>query len=228
MEQCQNRLATFFCLSSFLLLLAGPLFGQMKLRQELINRQHEGGYVLANFDHGSVFVANFSKRDDWSKDTKLPPPADHVQDGLLSPDGKLIALFFSDFSGHSRYWLGIIGRDGSGLHEYSEISSASCWSPDSRRLVVWQKSPQGTYRSMLLDLESGQSSEIDVPPRASFTSQCWSPDGQRLVYHVLDRAPVPWTQGNSKKKEPPNPGTVFIYDIEQKKRQELGRGQDAT
>lgn len=223
-----NRHAKVFCLSFFLLLMAAPLFGQMKLREELTHRQQESGYVLASFSHGSVYVANFAKRDDWSEDTKLPPPADHVQDGLLSPDGKLIALFFSDYSGPSRYWLGIIGRDGSGLHNYPEVSSASCWSPDSRRLIVWGKSPQGTLRPMLLDLESGVAGDIDVPPRASFTSQCWSSDGQRLVYHLLDREPTPWTPEYSKKKEPPNPGTVFIYDIEQKKRQSLGRGQDAT
>jgi hypothetical protein len=223
-----NRLAKLFSLSFFPLLLAGPLFGQMKLREELTNRQQEGGYVLASFGHGSVYVANFSKRDDWSEDTKLPSPADHVQDGLLSPDGKLIALFFSDFNGPPRYWLGIIGRDGSGLHNYPEVSSASCWSPDSRRLIVWEKPTPRTHRPMLLDLESGVASDIDVPPRASFTSQCWSPDGQRLVYHLLDREPTAGTPENSKKKEPPNPGTVFIYDIEQKKRQSLGRGQDAT
>jgi WD40 repeat protein len=223
-----NRRAKVFYLSFFPLLLAGPLFGQMKLREELINRQQEGGYVLASFSHGSVYTANFSKRDDWLEDTKLPPPADHVQDGLISPDGKLIALFFSDFSGPIRYWLGIIGRDGSDLHDYQEVLSAFCWSPNSRRLIVRGKSPQGTYKPMLLDLESGVSSGIDVPTRASFTSQCWSPDGQRLVYHVLDREPRPWTPENSKKKEPPNPGTIFIYDIEQKKAQELGRGQDAT
>ncbi|HEX9256604.1 MAG TPA: hypothetical protein VF938_13720, partial [Candidatus Angelobacter sp.] len=162
-----NRRARFFYLSFFPWLLAGPLFGQMKLREELINRQQEGGYVLASFGHGSVYIANFSKRDDWSEDTKLPPPADHVQDGLLSPDGKLIALFFRDFSGTIRSWLGIIGRDGGGLRDYSGIDSASCWSPDSRRLIVWQKSPQGTYRSMLLQLESGASRELDVPPGAS-------------------------------------------------------------
>jgi WD40 repeat protein len=223
-----NRLTEFFYLSFFALQLAGPLFGQMKLREELINRQQEGGYVLASFGHGSVYIANFSRRDDWSEDTKLPPPADHVQDGLLSPDGKLIALFFQDFSSRFRFWLGIIGRDGSGLRDYPGIESAYCWSPDSRRLIVQQKSPQGTYRSMLLERESGQATEIDVPPRASFTSQCWSPDGQQLAYHLLDREPTRWTPENSKKKEPPNLGTVFIYDIEQKKRQELGRGQDAT
>jgi len=227
MSHCLSRLANVFCLCLFLLLMAVPLSGQMKLREELINQQ-QGGYVLASFSHGSVYTANFSKRDHWSAETRLPPPADHVQDGLLSPEGKLIALSFSGFSGSPRYWLGIIGRDGSGLHDYPEISSAFCWSPDSRKLIVSEKSPHGTYRSMLLDLESGESSEVDVPPRASFASQCWSPDGQRLVYHVLDREPTPWTPENSKKKEPPNPGTVFIYDIEQKKRQDLGRGQDAT
>lgn len=227
MSHCLNRLVNVFCLSFFLLMMAGPLSGQMKLREELINQQ-QGGYVLASFSHGSVYTANFSKRDDWSAETRLPPPADHVQDGLLSPDGKLIALFFQDISGPYRFGLGIIRRDGSDLREYSGIESAFCWSPDSRRIIVRQKLPQRTYRPMLLDLESGVSSEIDVPSHASLTSQCWSPDGQQLVYHVLDREPTPWSQKNSKKKEPPNPGTVFIYDIEQKKRQELGRGQDAT
>jgi len=228
MLHCLNHPAKIFSLGFFLLVVAGPLSGQMKLREELINRQQEGGYVLANFSHGSVYVANFSKRDAWSQETKLPPPADHVQDGLISPDGKLLALFFSDYSGPARYWLGIIGREGSGLHNYPEVSSASCWSTDSRRLIVWGKSSQGTHKPMLLDLESGVASDIDVPPRSSFTSQCWSPDGQRLVYHVLDREPTPWSQKSSTRKEPPNPGTVFIYDIEQKKRQDLGRGQDAT
>jgi WD40 repeat protein len=154
MSHCLNRLVNVFCLSFFLLMMAGRLSGQMKLREELINQQ-QGGYVLASFSHGSVYTANFSKRDEWSAETRLPPPADHVQDGLLSPDGKLIALFFSDFSGPIRYWLGIIGRDGSGLHDYPEVLSAFCWSPNSRRLIVWGKSPQGTYKLMLLDLESG-------------------------------------------------------------------------
>jgi Tol biopolymer transport system component len=219
MSHCLNRLVNVFCLSFFLLMMAGPLSGQMKLREELINQQ-QGGYVLASFSHGSVYTANFSKRDGWSAETRLPPPADHVQDGLLSPDGKLIALFFQDISGPYRFGLGIIRRDGSDLREYTGIESALCWSPDSRRIIVRQKLPQRTYRPMLLDLESGMSSEIDVPSHASFTSQCWAPDGQQLVYHVLDREPTPWIPENSKKKESPNPGTIFIYDIEQKKRQD--------
>src|SRR5579864_234728 len=116
MSHCLSRLANVFCLCLFLLLMAVPLSGQMKLREELINQQ-QGGYVLASFSHGSVYTANFSKRDDWSAETRLPPPADHVQDGLLSPDGKLIALFFQAISGPYRFGPGIIRRDGSDLRE---------------------------------------------------------------------------------------------------------------
>jgi hypothetical protein len=208
--------------------LIAPSFAQMKLRDEQISRQKEGGYGLADFSYGSVRVADFTRQGAWSEE-RLPSPADKIQFGLLSPDGTMIALSFPNNTGKGApYLLGIVRRDGSGLREYASASYVSCWSPDHKRLIVPKHLPKITYPSMLLDVESGEVEEIGLPPRAELSSQCWSPDGQRLVYHVLDRAPIPWTIENSKKKEPPNLGTVFIYDIAQMKSHEVGRGQEPT
>jgi dipeptidyl aminopeptidase/acylaminoacyl peptidase len=207
---------------------ASTLSAQMKLRDEEISRQKEGGYSLADFSFGSVGVADFTKKDKWTTEEKLPPPLDKVQDGLLSPDGTLIALTLTHY-GEGRPSLGIVQRDGGGLREYPYISDARCWSPDNRLLVA-EKQP---YRfpnaeSVLLDVESGTVQELALPPGTRLTSQCWSPDGQKLVYYKMDRDPVPWTRENAKKKEPPNHGTIFVYDIAQRSSREVVRGQDPT
>jgi WD40 repeat protein len=220
--------ATKLCLFVGLSIATAPLFGQMKLREELVSRQAEGGLALSSFGHGSIHTADFTRRDKWIEEKKLPAPADHTQDGLLSPDGNLVALFLRNH-GKLKYSLGIIHRDGSGMVEYPDLTSALCWSSDSKRLIVQKEwSSAETSQPMLLDLDSTRIEEISVPRRATFTTQCWSPDGQQLVYHVLDHEPPRWTPKRSKIKEPPNPGTIFIYDIGRKKARSLGQGQDAT
>jgi hypothetical protein len=69
-----------------------PLWGQMKLQQELVRQQEQGELKLSSFGHGSIYSADFTRRNEWIEEKKLLPPADRIQDGLLSPDGKLVAL----------------------------------------------------------------------------------------------------------------------------------------
>lgn len=205
-----------------------PLFGQMKLREELVSRQEERGLALSTFGNGSIYTADFRHRDKWIEEKKLPRPADHTQDGLLSPDGNLVALALRDYNNLKfRNWLGIMRHSDGVMVEFPDLENAACWSNDSKRLIVWKNSPK-TSQPILLDVDSSREEELNLPAQAQFTTQCWSPDGRQLVYHVLDHEPSQWTPNKSKQKEPPNSGKVFIYDIGEKKARSLGRGQDAT
>lgn len=201
----------------------------MKLREELVSRQEKGELALSSFGNGSIYTADFRHRDKWIEEKKLPAPADHTQDGLLSPDGNLVALALRNYGNQKfRDRLGVMRQTDGRIVEFSDLESAACWSSDSQRLIVWKHSSPKTVQPILLDLNSANEEELNVPARAQFTTQCWSPDGQQLVYHVLDHEPPAWTPKNSRRKEPPNPGTVFIYDIGEKKARSLGHGEDAT
>ena len=207
--------------------LVAPALAQMKLREELISRQKEGGYGLAGFGNGSVFIADFTRKEGWMGE-KLSPPADRARYGLLSHDGTMIALSFFNSALGKGSWntLGIAQRDGSGLQEYANLTDASCWSPDSKHLVVTAAAAQtADFQQMVLHVESGSLEQIDLPSRAGLTSQCFSPDGRKIVYYVMDHDSPPW---NSKRKEPPNWGTIFIYDMAEKKQHEIGTGQYPT
>lgn len=220
---------TKLCLFLSLAISTTPLLGQMKLRAELVSRQEKGGLALSSFGNGSIYTADFRRRDKWVEEKKLAAPADHTQDGLLSPDGNWVALALRDYSNlKSRDRLGVMRQADGKMLEFSDLETAACWSSDSKRLIAWKHTSPKTFQPILLDLNSTREEELNLPSRAQFTTQCWSPDGLQLVYHVLDHESPPWTQKKSKKKEPPNRGTVFIYDIGEKKTRSLSPGQDAT
>jgi WD40 repeat protein len=205
--------------------LMSSAFAQTNLRQEQIDRQKSGGYRLADFTRGSVHVADFSRQDKWLSESSLPAPLDKALYGLLSPSGKWIAVPLRGVrNGTYGGWLAIVGRDGNGLRGFPELDYGFCWSPDGRRLVAGAGSQDSSSaQKIILDLESGQTEELALPPDAFMTTQCWSPDGQKLLYYVMDRKP-----GDFAKKATPNQGTLFTYDIAQKQSFRITRGQYPT
>lgn len=208
------------------LLLAAPLCAQVKLREELLSRQKEGGYTLAEFTRGSIYVADFSRQQGW-QEQGVSSSLSKIDDGLLSPDGSLLALWLNRQGGHGDgpYFLNIVQRDGSGMRDYPQFSIPLCWSPDGRRLLATRQANPGVA---ILNVQSGAVEEVDVPSRAEFTSQCWSSDGQSLIYHVMEHEPWPWVSKEHNKKEPPNWGNIFVYDMATKQTHPAGRGQYVT
>jgi len=121
-----------------------------------------------------------------------------------SPDGRWIA-YLSDASGE--YELYVCAQDGSGeprrLTDGIDVwAFAPVWSPDSAHLAFSDKSP----RLSIVDVESGEITEIHRNTNTYFNQLDWSHDGQWLAYG----------------KDNPNGFTnLWVYDLGEKKHHQL-------
>lgn len=102
------------------------------------------------------------------------------RDPAWSPDGRWIA-YFSDADGE--YELYITQSDGRG--ETRQITdghrtfwSNPAWAPDSKTILVRDKAA----RLILVDIESGKTTEIDRDPAANAGAASWSHDSRWIAY----------------------------------------------
>jgi tricorn protease len=131
--------------------------------------------------HGEILSAPAEKGDVRNL-TQSPGVAD--RDPAASPDGKQVA-WFSDESGE--YALHIRAADGLGpvrkiaLGEPGSYYYSPRWSPDSRKLVFFDK----RLNLWLLDLDKGAPVRVDTDRYDSPLSSldpAWSPDSAWIVY----------------------------------------------
>lgn len=186
------------------------------VRAQLTSLQKETGLTLVTFGWGNFETINFSRRSVSYQ--SLPGPAGKAQDGWVSPDGAEVA-FAWDHSSVFDATLGVARSNGTDLREFATITRPAniCWSPDRSALVAvsgWGR-PWSERRLVLLNLVSGSVQRIDPP--GDVTPQCWSPDGRRIAYGTVSSVDA---QGNH--------GRIVVYDIEQKKSEELRSGAYPT
>ncbi len=125
-----------------------------------------------------------------------------------SPDGRWIS-YFSDESGD--YELYITQSDGKG--ETRKLTDTghnyffgTAWSPDSKKILVTDKAGAIT----LIDVESGESKQIDRDEWANQPGVSWSHDSRYITYN---------------KSEPKsNSSSIWIYDVEAGESQKVTSG----
>ncbi|MBZ0113189.1 MAG: PDZ domain-containing protein [Thermoanaerobaculia bacterium] len=129
---------------------------------------------------GEIFSAP-AKKGEIRNLTRTPGVRE--RDPAWSPDGRWIA-YWSDQTGEYELWLRSadgngsprqITRDGA---ENPTWSYAVEWSPDGKRLAFADR----TARLRVLEIASGEITEIDRDPFTDPTTYRWSPDSEWLVY----------------------------------------------
>lgn len=155
-------------------------FHKETVRQELTNSQKEQGLSLTWYEWG---IRTLMFADGSESLEKLPRPLAEAQQGILSPDGKKVAVVLRTASG--RPYLAIAHRNGTGIREYPEIAASGtmCWSPDKNKLAIAGEKANGKSSELrILDLDSKIA--LPVSDNAQVSSQCWSPHGNHIVYQV--------------------------------------------
>ncbi|OGD21711.1 MAG: hypothetical protein A2Y70_03645, partial [Candidatus Aminicenantes bacterium RBG_13_64_14] len=130
-------------------------------------------------------------------------------DGIPSPDGKWIAFADKDY----QLWLFNVGKKALTRMAVSAISMFEnlAWSPDSRWLAYVQGASNGFSQVVLLEAESGRTTEL-TNDRVDSYNPAWSPDGKWL-YFLSDRyfrsvVGSPW---GARQPEPYFDKTTKIY-----------------
>jgi hypothetical protein len=191
------------------------------LSTELSRRQKQNGLTLISLLWSKVYTVDFVTHS-------LSFSPDLLQNlgfryGTVSPDGNQAAFDscgeatrmqeLTDSEGNcvGRSGLATASLDGSSLRTFPEISSPSfgiCWSPDASRFALFGGPANGLE---IVNAHNGGPQSIDETG-AFFEPQCWSHDGNLVVY----------TRNKPRKQ------TVVIYNLETKKKTELGAGGYAT
>jgi tricorn protease len=132
-------------------------------------------------------------------------------DGIPSPDGRWIAFADKD----NQLWLHNLEKKSSSRVAVSETDMFDdlVWSPDSRWLAYVQRAGNQFTQIMLLNVETGQTTEL-TDDRVDSHNPAWSPDGKWL-YFLSDRyfqsaVGSPW---GARQPEPYFDKTTKIYAI---------------
>jgi len=188
--------------------------GETGIREELAHLQKETGLTLLLYDR-AVLTLVFSDRS--LREEKLLGPVGNSSQATLSADGEEIAFRWDHYP-QPADTLAIVRRDGTDLREYPEITSPAnmCWSHDKSQLVVSREYPESdgkTKRRKLVIIElASRAIQTIGNDQAYASSQCWSPDDKQIVFDDgfdLD-------------------GSVRVYDVRQKKWNEIARGKYPT
>ncbi len=174
----------------------GPLTSELA-------RLQDAGQVLVTVNRG-VATSDFSRRSFESR--PLVVERGVPQQGLVSRDGKDAAFELSVDNPYRRF-LAIAHIDGTALQTFESIRSPSylCWSDDKSKVAMAASNDKRERRLLLLNVMT-KTMETFAAEKAYLTSQCWSPDGKQIVYGVGDR--------------------LWIYDLQEQKSRELGKGAD--
>lgn len=151
------------------------------------------GALLALVNIGERQEDIFICRTDGSDLVRVTDDAARDRQPVWSPDGKQLA-FYSSRSGRYQVW--IIGRDGGGLRQVSDVKDDELffplYSPSGDRMVgSANKSDRPMY--MFDPSQAWADQQITVlplqmPARSSFAALSWSPDGRRLAGRVMNAA----------------------------------------
>jgi tricorn protease len=132
-------------------------------------------------------------------------------DGIPSPDGRWIAFADKD----NQLWLHNLEKKSLNRVAVSETDMFDdlTWSPDSRWLAYVQRAGNQFTQIMLLNVETGQTTEL-TDDRVDSHNPAWSPDGKWL-YFLSDRyfqsaVGSPW---GARQPEPYFDKTTKIYAI---------------
>ncbi|MEZ5330847.1 MAG: S41 family peptidase [Thermoanaerobaculia bacterium] len=115
-----------------------------------------------------------------------------------SPDGSTIA-YLSDASGEDEIWL--TAQDGSSparrlTHDGAVFRYAPEWSPDGERIAFSDKNGQ----VFVVDVASGETTEVADEARGEVHDYTWSPDGGYLAFSLTDENEYPaiwiWSAGD--------------------------------
>ena len=138
----------------------------------------DGSYVAIDY-HGEIFVVPTDTAVGEKKQVTQSAWRDRNQ--VWSPDGEKLA-FISDESGDEEFWIWTVA-DGSKIKVSTDpsLKRRPIWSPDSTKLAH-----VANNRLMLVDVESGQSTELAFNDDGGFSLNGFSPDGKWLVYSRSD------------------------------------------
>jgi tricorn protease len=160
--------------------------------------------------HGEILALPADKGDVRNL-TRTPGIAD--RDPAWSPDGKWIA-WLSDDSGE--YALTFRAPDGVGpekkvsLGEPGSFFYAPRWSPDSKKIVLWDKRLQ----LWLVDVEHPTPVKVDTDRfEGTWFDAAWSPDSRWIAYQ---------------KQLPNHLPAVFLYSLEDKSIHQVTDGRSAA
>ena len=109
-----------------------------------------------------------------------------------SPDGSKIAFLADDGSGQAVYWVPPTGGPRRPVAEtffpyHDRFSSLGAmgmqpWSPDGQRLVFSRLHTSGAVELWLVDVDSGEETQLTSPPAAGDFEASWSNDGVSIAF----------------------------------------------
>lgn len=107
--------------------------------------------------------------------------------GGWSPDGQRITYYAAILGsgGENLFWVCAIDYDGSNIEvlvdePVGSLHAEPAWSPDGR-YIVFRDDRDGDYEVYLLDLETGEETNVTDHPGADI-EPAWSPDGEWIVF----------------------------------------------
>ncbi len=139
----------------------------------------DGEQVAVNY-HGEIFLIPSDK--ETGEMTQVTQSAWRDGDPLFSPDGKTLA-YISDQSGEEEIWLyDVAGAAHRQLTRHASLKDDVTWAPDSKRLLFTSDS-----KIHLVDVASGEITELVHNPEGGYRSVEFSHDGKWLVYSRSNR-----------------------------------------
>ncbi|MCA9279814.1 MAG: PD40 domain-containing protein [Phycisphaeraceae bacterium] len=156
-----------------------------------LSPNHDGSQVVVGH-HGELYLVPSDPQ--VGEKTRITDSVWRDRYQQFSPDGTMIA-FVSDQSREEEIWIyNVESRESRQLTHQESLKSEITWSPDSKK-IVWESD----LRLYMIDVASGEMSQLAYNPEGGFDIGAFSNDGKYLVYN---------------REDPALNDDVYIFDIE--------------
>lgn len=112
------------------------------------------------------------------------------ESGYIYPGGRFSRqgdkLAFCYVSGDDQAQIVVIDATGNTIESVDAKGMVTAWSPDDRKLAVWQEVPGQPPQAVVIDLSSGERTPVDLP--ADYVAEDWHPrDATRTAMYMNPR-----------------------------------------